>query len=132
MARLGWLRGRRSDEEDFWTRSALTSPSPRRSVSPRAAIEETRCPLKDFGNVTLTTEAARRVWTPRWVEAGARSLSDVRYAIRALAKNAGFSLAVITVLAVGVGLNATVFTLLKSLALSPLSGVEGRRAWPLS
>ena len=29
--------------------------------------------LKDFGNVTLTTEAARRVWTPGWLEAAARS-----------------------------------------------------------
>ena len=29
--------------------------------------------LKEFGNVTLTTEAARRVWTPRWLEAAARS-----------------------------------------------------------
>ena len=28
--------------------------------------------LKDFGNVTLTTEAARRVWTPGWLEAAAR------------------------------------------------------------
>ena len=28
--------------------------------------------LKDFGNVTLTTEAARRVWTPRWLESLAR------------------------------------------------------------
>jgi hypothetical protein len=25
--------------------------------------------LKEFGNVTLTTEAARRVWTPWWAEA---------------------------------------------------------------
>ena len=79
--------------------------------------------LKDFGNVTLTTEAARRVWTPGWLE-GLRDLtSDVRYAVRALARNAGFSLAVITVLAVGIGLNAAVFTLLKSLAFSPLAGV---------
>ena len=81
--------------------------------------------LKDFGNVTLTTEAARRVWTPRWVEAGRDLASDVRYAIRALARNAGFSLAVTAVLAVGVGLNASAFTLLKSLALNPLAGVEG-------
>ena len=33
--------------------------------------------LKEFGNVTLTTEAARRVWTPRWLEA-LRDLAERR------------------------------------------------------
>ena len=75
--------------------------------------------------MTLATEDARRVWTPRWLEAVRDLASDVRYAIRALARNAGFSLAVITVLAVGIGLNASAFTLLKSLAFNPLAGVEG-------
>ena len=50
--------------------------------------------------------------------------SDVRHAIRALAKNPGFSLTVFAVLTLGIGLNAAVFTMLKSLALSPLAGVE--------
>ena len=44
---------------------------------------------------------------------------------RALARNPGFSLTVFTVLTLGIGLNATVFTLLKSLAFSPLAGVDG-------
>ena len=81
--------------------------------------------LKDFGNVTLTTEAARRVWTPWWLEALRDQSSDVRYAIRALAKNPAFSLTVIGVLTLGIGLNAAVFTMLKSMALSPLAGVDG-------
>jgi predicted permease len=51
--------------------------------------------------------------------------SDVRYGIRALARNPGFSVTVIGVLALGIGLNIAVFTLLKSFALSPVSGVEG-------
>ena len=36
-----------------------------------------------------------------------------------------FPLTVIAVLTLGIGLNAAVFTMLKSLALSPLAGVEG-------
>ena len=55
------------------------------------------------------------------------SFSDVRYAIRALAKNPAFSLAVVGVLTLGIGLNAAVFTMLKGIALSPLAGVEDRR-----
>ena len=42
-----------------------------------------------------------------------------------LAKNPGFSLTVVVVLTLGIGLNATVFTLLKSIALSPVAGVDG-------
>ncbi len=43
----------------------------------------------------------------------------------ALAKNPVFSLAVVGVLTLGIGLNAAVFTLLKGLALTPVAGVEG-------
>jgi len=81
--------------------------------------------LKEFGNVTLTTEAARRVWTPWWIDAFHDQLSDVRYAVRALMKQPVFALTVIGVLMLGIGLNAAVFTMLKSLALSPLAGVAG-------
>ena len=51
-------------------------------------------------------------------------VSDVRYAIRALAKNPVFSLTVVGVLTLGIGLNAAVFTMLKGIALTPLAGVD--------
>jgi predicted permease len=50
-------------------------------------------------------------------------MSDLRYVVRALAKNPAFALTVVGVLALGIGLNATVFTMLKSMALSPVAGV---------
>src|SRR5437660_8023066 len=81
--------------------------------------------LKDFGNVTLTTEAARRVWTPWWLDAVRDYAGDARYAIRSLGKNAAFSLTVVGVLTLGITLNVAVFTLLKSVTLSPLAGVDG-------
>lgn len=81
--------------------------------------------LKEFGNVTLTTEAARQVWTPWWLDAMHDQASDVRYAIRALARNPAFSLTVIAVLTLGIALNAAVFSMVKVLALSPLAGVNG-------
>src|SRR5215831_17085975 len=79
---------------------------------------------KEFGNVLLTTEAARQVWTPWWLEAFLDWMSDVRHAIRALAKNPTFALTVVGVLTLGIGLNATAFTMLKSIALSPVAGVD--------
>src|SRR5256885_14763311 len=83
--------------------------------------------LKDFGNVTLTREAAHRVWTPWWIDLLRDSGSDIRYAFRTLAKNPAFALTVVGVLTLGIGLNAAVFTMLKGIALSPIAGV-GRSA----
>ena len=81
--------------------------------------------LKDFGNVTLTTEAARRVWTPGWLEAVRDLTSDLRYAVRSLLRHKAFAVTVVGVLALGIGVNAAVFTMLKSIALTPLAGVAG-------
>ncbi|MGH9139909.1 MAG: ABC transporter permease, partial [Vicinamibacterales bacterium] len=51
-------------------------------------------------------------------------VSDVRYIIRTLAKHPMFALTVVGVLTLGIGLNAAVFTMLKSMALSPIAGVD--------
>ncbi len=90
-------------------------------VDPKSAREAS---IKEFGNVTLTREAAHRVWTPRWVDALRDVIADIRYAVRALAKHPSFALTVIGVLTLGIGLNAAVFTMLKSIALAPVAGVE--------
>ena len=81
--------------------------------------------IKDFGNVTLTRETARRVWIPRWVDVLRDAVSDGRYAVRSLAKQPAFALAVVGVLTIGIGLNAAVFTLLKGIAFSPIAGAAG-------
>ncbi len=121
------LRQRRLDEDDFQDeiRAHLAIAEEERVAD--GADRETAHygALKDFGNVTLATEDARRVWMPWWVEALHDQLDDVRYATRALAKNPVFSLTVIGVLALGIGLNAAVFTMVKSMALAPLAGVQG-------
>ncbi len=54
--------------------------------------------------------------------------SDVRYAVRTLREDPAFSLTVVGVLALGIGLNAAVFTMLKGIALTPLAGVAARPA----
>jgi predicted permease len=127
VARLGWLKGPRPDEEDFQDeiRSHLEIATDERVAGGADRDSAQLSSLKDFGNVTLTTEAARSVWVPRWMDWLGDLLRDARHAIRVLAKNPGFSLTVFAVLTFGIGLNATVFTLLKSLALSPLAGIDG-------
>ncbi len=89
-------------------------------VDPKAARQAA---VKEFGNVTLIREAARRVWIPRWLDTLRDMASDGRYAVRALAKNPVFSLTVISVLTLGIAVNAAVFTMTKSIVFTPLSGV---------
>src|SRR4030095_8710209 len=126
MGILSWLTRRRLDERDFEDeiRAHLAIAEQERIEDGADRRSARYAALKEFGNVTLTTEAARRVWTPWWLEALRDLASDVRYAIRALAKNPAFSSTVVAVLTLGIGLNAMVFTMLKSMALSPLAGVD--------
>jgi predicted permease len=126
---MSWLKGlnrRRLDDEDLQEeiRAHLTIATDERMADGADRKTAHQASLKDFGNVTLAREAAHRVWTPPWLDALRDLVSDIRYAIRALAKNPAFSLTVVSVLTLGIGLNAAAFTMLKSMALTPLAGVD--------
>src|SRR5262249_52701178 len=54
-------------------------------------------------------------------------LADVRHAVRSLYKARGFALAVILTLALGIGANTAMFTLLRGTLLRPLPNREGER-----
>jgi predicted permease len=126
MSILSWLRRRRLDDEDFQDeiRAHLAIAADERMADGADERSAQLASLKDFGNVTLTTEAARRVWRPRWLDVVRDQLIDIRHAIRALAKKPAFSLTVVGVLTLGIGLNAAVFTMLKCIAFSPIAGVD--------
>src|SRR5262245_36734027 len=126
MGIVSWWKRRRLDDDDFQEeiRSHLKMAADERVADGASRRDAQLDSLKEFGNVTLATEAARRVWTPWWLAALHDQMSDVRYAVRALRKNPVFSITVIAVLTLGIGLNATVFTMLKTMALTPIAGVD--------
>jgi predicted permease len=121
-----WLKRRRLDEDDFQEeiRAHLAIATDERIADGAERDAARDASIKDFGNITRTTEEARSVWRPWWLDAFRDGLTDVRFAVRVLLKSPVFSLTVTAVLALGIGLNTAVFTMLKSLALTPLAGVE--------
>lgn len=73
---------------------------------------------REFGNVTLVEEEGREVW--RWVTIE-NFLMDVRFGLRMLRRNPGFTVAGLLTIAIGIGANAAVFGVVNSVLLKPLN-----------
>ncbi|HEY4906130.1 MAG TPA: ABC transporter permease [Candidatus Acidoferrum sp.] len=70
-----------------------------------------------FGNVALAQEDSRGAWIYRWAHDFA---ADLKFGIRMLLKNRGFSAVAVISLALGFGLNTTIFTVVNAILLHPL------------
>src|SRR5262245_30410337 len=76
--------------------------------------------LKEFGNVTLTRESIRAVWRPRIFDSIDALWHDIRIAMRSLARVKGLSITVAVTLALGIGANAAIFSVVRQVLLRPL------------
>jgi predicted permease len=86
------------------------------SGMPRKAAEEAA--RREFGNVTLLEEDGREVWKWAPVE---NFVADVRYGLRMLRRNPVFTAVGLLTIAIGIGANAAVFTVVNSVLLKPLN-----------
>jgi len=79
--------------------------------------EARRAALRSFGGVLRTTEHHRDARTFGWVD---DARQDVRYAVRSLSHTKGLTGVVILTLALGVGVNALVYSVVRGLIFRPL------------
>ena len=70
-----------------------------------------------FGNETIARETTRDMWPWRWL---VDLFHDVRYGLRLLGKNPGFTAVCILTLALGIGANTAIFSLVDTVMLKML------------
>ena len=77
-----------------------------------------------FGNEPLARNRARDVWVAPWLQDISQ---DVRFAARMLAKDKRFTIAAVLALALGIGVNSSVFTIINAVMLDKVPFENARQ-----
>jgi predicted permease len=129
--KLSWLPKRHQKEEELEEELQfhLEEEAEERRASGATKEEARYAALRDLGNVTLVKEDTRATWGWTLVE---QFFQDMRYAFRTMAANKAFSALAIGSLAVGIGANTAMFSVVNAVLLRPLPFHDPQRLVALS
>jgi putative ABC transport system permease protein len=108
----------RDDDLDDELRTHLEMETEERIAAGMTRADAEASARRAFGNLTLVKEITREMWGCRSLE---RLAHDLRYALRLLQRNPGFTLAVVLSIALGVGAETAIFSVVNAVVLRPLA-----------
>jgi predicted permease len=114
---MKWWRTKRDADLERELRSDLELEEEEQRASGVSGEEARYAALRAFGNPTLIREQARATWSWYWLESLAR---DLQLGLRALGRAPGFTVVSILVMALGIGANVALFTVVRGVLLKPL------------
>jgi putative ABC transport system permease protein len=110
-------RGRESARLDEELRIHLERQMAENRAAGMSAEEARLAAVRSFGNPALVRDETRASWSWNGVE---QLVREVRYGLRTLRRTPGFAVIAIVVMALGIGANLALFTVVRNVLLKPL------------